>query len=816
MLDMKFNIEPEVEPNYKMTDYSSTYLGYHFIFWKEEDPEDFKHMMDNPPHVDEEMLTRLENECAFLSECLLSEAELEKAPSDDYIYRPVATAGFTGEETKPEWLIEFDDPSVDIEEEVLVCARSRAPKRPGETRDIGIMKPSSMHFHRRFMYPLKVACSKIKGCPYGRGPDYLRRIVSNMGHSCKFFYMRDYTKSGMTIPHPVQDAILKGFFRRCPEMYKKCRRFFSSQQLFIKDDIGNYGLHRPTTGSPLGMFVEGYTIFQYALHNINCEDLGVPENKFKFTATNDDMVVGCKDKDLIETYLDVDCTNNSLLGMQYKDTKSGISEGKFVYCEEYWIRDHIDPKSCLWSTTMIGGKYAATPFHAKAYCYALMITAPVLTEAVNKALHEVQSHVGYEFHEEEFSWPYRFGGWLPQIKEGLDHSIEWYDGDLKAQAGYWANTVSLRRKGTLGDKPHLSIGRKYDIQLIKEPEDPKSWLDLVPLLGTKRALEQHYHTGVSKPSDIMKEYMLLFKVRKNTYNKFLMGQVDKPYLYTDYIQRYPDTYIPSNFPGIQTTESYTRITGPRLSSTTNDFEVKLQMASEAGYILCKNTGYVSKEMVYLASQGIVEPFLYEYLPVSRDGVSHAILKSHYQGYLRYYEETGRVITSLYDGDSPYKYTKLWAHMPWASLHTTLRMWNIGASKGHDMHSLTYLVFYASVHRRISDIKNPANEESEEESSESGFDEEPRNEGKTLISEFIYDVIRDWDPNPSETIASIQHRIVPVTDRASAELIASRLAFWTQSDVSLLPQSREEGDNNPEDGDVSDDSSFFDPWAELGV
>jgi hypothetical protein len=813
-LNMKFSIEPTNTTKMSLSDYSSAYLGYHFIFWKE-DVNDYEAMFGGVPESDPEILQEIEQQCAVLSETLMSEEELCEEVPLDYIYRPVSTGGFTGEETCPEWSIEFDSPEWDIDEEIMVCARSIAPKRPGEVRDIGIMKPSSLHFHRKFMYYLQKACNKIPGCPYGRDSNYLKSVVRRLGRRNDFFYMRDYTKSGMTIPHDVQAAVLRGFFARRPELGRKAARFYRDQQLYFKEDDGSYRLERPQTGSPLGMFVEGYTIFQYALHEVNMSHIDVPYNVIKFTATNDDMVAGSQDKFSLQVYQDADERNNSALGMSYKDTKSGISDYRFVYCEEYWIDDHIDPKTALMAVTLVGAKQCFNAFHAKEYCIGVMMASEEISDPIINALHEVQAVVGYEFHEDEFNWPYLFGGWLPQIKKGLDWSIDWYNGDLRSIAAYWANRVRLTKKGKMDSEPHLTIGRKLGIKLLQEPDDPDHWLDLVPFFGTKRTLERHYRSALKHPKSVHNEYHLLARLRWEKYNNIVFNGWDSPSIYEGWLRRHPNSYIPDNLPMLEVSDPYTRIPGPRMGVKQRSFLHKLLAMRKKGFIDFDGHGVVSATTIKIAESGFQDLSSYKYLPVSEKGFSALVLEEHLKGYIDFYERTNKVIIRYDEKDYSLQETKLWGWMPWASLLTTMRMYKKGLSFFKtSLLNRNQLSVCAEMHRKISHIEYTLQYQTDEEF----LDTVGPTEASDLIGELVRDVIRDWETNPDDIISQMRDRIITRPDRDKVDPdILMKLNMIRSDEVSLFPGGNPLAESNTESRDDSDISSVFeDPWAELGV
>jgi hypothetical protein len=809
MMNMQFSTEPEPpKVNISMTDYNSCYLGYFFIFWEEE-VDDYQNMFQGVPEIQSETLQNIEDIIAEMSENLLSDKEIMEDPPIEYIWRPIATGGFDGEVTKPEWDIEFDNPHGDIFSEILVSARAVAPKRPGEVRDIGITTPGSLRFHRKIMYLLQKACKRIKGCPYGQSQDHIRSIVHTIGKRNGHFYMRDYTKSGMTIPHAVQEAVFRGFYRRRPDLGEAAARFFKDQQLWVKTESGDRIMVRPETGSPLGLFVEGYTLFQYALHELNMRECDFPSSDFMFSATNDDMVTGSTSLAALQSYVDVDQRNNSELGMQYKDTKSGISEDAFVYCEEYWQTDHVLPKDCLSSIAIIGAKYCINTFHAKEYCYAVLLSnSGGLTPQVDQAIREVQVHHGPEFHTDEFRWPFLFGGWLPQIKEGIDHSIEWFDGDLRAEAGYWASRTRINKKGQLGDKPHLAIGRLLEVTLLTEPENVPDWVDLIPLLGTRRTLESHFRKAQSHPGAIRRDYELLARLRKESYLRFLKGDHNHGDIREGWIERHPSTYIPSNMPHITTEDSFTRINVPRFGFKDNSLEMWLSQMQHKGYLSYRSTKPLVGTQIYLATKGLSSQCSYPFIPVSEKGISEKVLAIQPKGLIDFFERTGKTIIAIGADDQPLKESELWGYMPWASLLTTCRMWNWAKTRGYPM-NLDTLIKISEIHKQMSRLSSEdAQAFSQEEIPQtiSGHSE--------ILAEMVRDVIRDWCPDADAVISSMVHRLVPSSEVSDQER-ERLLAFYRDDDAYTIGR-RPPAEALTDAHSDAESEEVYNPWHDLGV
>jgi len=809
-LNTKFVLEPDVIPSFTMSSYDGAFFPYDFIFFKDE-VNDYEAMFGSTEESPE-ALELVEQICAEISEKLISDEEILMDPPIEEIYRPIATGGFDGEKSTPEWELEFDRPGDDYEDEILICLRSQAPKRPSEFRDIGIMKPSSLRFHRRIMWLLKKCVQRIPGCRYGRDQEYTDKIVSRIGSRSDHFYMRDYTKSGMTIPHSVQNAVFRGFYRRRPELAERCQNFFTKQQLFIKNDGGTLDVLHPETGSPLGLFVEGYTILQYAIHEINKAELSGLDLNCLFSATNDDMVVGFNTSFEAWAYQQADERINSELGMSYKDSKSGVSSNRFVFCETYWVDDKIADKSMLFATSIIGARYALNTFHAKEYCYAIMTSSSGVTPVMRKALREVQADAGHEFHEDEYNWPFLFGGWLPCIKKGLDHSIEWYDGDIRASAGYWASRARLSHKGSLGSEPHLTLGRKIDIRLVAEPEDIETWMDLIPLLGTRRTLKRHYRLSHSNPKSVAKEYKILQDTRVRLFNSFCEGKKDLPPVYEGWIQRHPKTYWPTVFPYLVSEKAMAISESPKCGLQASTFKSKLIGLQKKGCLSVSFSEPVSNTFVKFSEVGIQFPFTYSKLPLGRSGISTEVLKIQPPGLQDWWERTGQVPLSICEGDEPFKCTELWTFAPWVPLAFIYRMYNYMTEKYGGNLSENHLFYAADVLKGIHQQDNPRDNWLVDED-----DFEPPEERALVLESYIRDVIRDWVPDADAIIESIRDRLIPLPMHLRGEEYSRTVNLQTSNNSFTLlgPSAPRDSDRSSTEGSEPSDS-VFDPWGELGV
>jgi len=657
---------------YTMKEYDDMYSPYFFIFWEEE-TDDWKYMFGGrPTHMDEEWLDRLRDKCTSI-------ASRYSKPGDFITnlgqqYRPVASQGFDGYgETYAEWELEYDNPEADVDSPYMIAKRSVARKRPTEIRDIGILTPGSMRSHRRFMRPLQKLVSRIPSCPHGRDSDYIRNLVSNLGKKYDYFYMRDYTKSGMTVPHQVIRAVFEGVYSDNAELCNLACNFYEKGVVMVGEE--NPTFRRPDTGVPLGLWVEGYTIFQYAVHEMIIQDMGLAGQQIGHSATNDDMIAGFKDPDTMEDYVNRDIAINSGLSMAVKFAKSGTSYQSFFYCEEYWLDNRILSKSSLYSLGILGAKYSVNIVHAKDLCYSILMSAPVIDDAIKQALRIVQTHWGWEFSEQEVNWPYLFGGWLPQYRDGLERSIEWYYGDSVSAAAYWCARMRHYKKTKLDVKPHLTLGRKLDAVLVKEPDIPADWADLLPVFGDKKTLKIHF--GKLPARAVTKRYNLLLKARAERFQDFISGRLETPDIYTNWYIRHPSSVILKTMPGVITSKDYVTLKRPRLGILNPGEVGKIYNMASMGYLTIGtklSTLGVSRSERMLFGLGVTNELKLDKLALPLEGCAMDVLANQYSGLSEFTERTGLAVVSL-RGDPGMEFVSQWCDAPHISLAYVIRIRN---------------------------------------------------------------------------------------------------------------------------------------------
>lgn len=638
--------------------YSSIYPPFFLMFFVEE-PMDYLWMQSDYVIPDPEILERLTDEVAIMSSELLPDLADFLVP-DHVIYSPTSSNAFDGyDKCQPEWSMEFDSPETDYMDNRLIFMRGYAHKRPTESRDIGTLTPQSIRLHRSAMGPMQKACRKLNSV-YGKDLDYLQRRVQYIGSKSNYYYMRDYTKSGMTIPHEVVSAVFKGFYRRRPDLAETYIKAFNNAVVYIKNSEGEVSYFYPKTGYPLGMFVEGYTILSYAIHRIIMDQHDIAN--VLFDANNDDVIVGFRYEDDALKYGEEDMIIQHSLGMAIKQSKTGISEDKFFYCEEYWDGEKLLSKAILYALSIIGAKYALNIVHAKELVYSTLMSAGGHVDPLKQAVRWVQEYYSPEFSKDEYRWPYLFGGWWPQYQDNLECSLMWRTGDCIPDAAYWACRERYRKDHSLRLKPTMAIGRKYDLILNEIPETSEEILSLLPLFGSKKALKSYYGLLSRSARDQVSKYRELFHRRQKKFYNILSGKEDCPSVTNGWLRRHPNSVIIRGMEGVKYSTLGAIIT-PKIGFLADEFEGFLSSMIMRGIITARLPKKLSQSELKVHRLGITKEWPLNYYPCPEKGASVGVFQHSIIGVLDFYERTGLFIESIDDNDSIIPSSHKWSWMP---------------------------------------------------------------------------------------------------------------------------------------------------------
>jgi len=381
----------------------------------------------------------------------------------------------------PEWLQLYGEYLPKDEYAMAKVKGVLIPKCAGETRDGVTMPPGT----KRLLTKVGKAISQL----IGRGP-YRKRHPTGMEYSevhgklehlsCKYgwFLCNDFEKIGLTLPTYVIVATLSECYQ-----ITEYQPFLEAIKLFKELEYHNDTEYLTILrGYCLGLFNEGMTLVQLALHHMSCSEIGVDHDGMFL---NDDAVVGFETKEDAMEYAIVDNSTCLALGIPRKDSKSFLSKGHFVFCEEYFS-DRYLPKNVLRSCAYNCCFYMPTIRMAKELYSSIAMN---MGSDENKLLSLVEFW-GYEFYEDEHLYPFEFGGWHHAFIEGYNIAANLYDNNFYCYWAYKAIRQKIKHKGKIGKMPTQPLGRAVDAQVgIPDEEllhDPL--IGLEDIFGDKKAI----------------------------------------------------------------------------------------------------------------------------------------------------------------------------------------------------------------------------------------------------------------------------------------------------------------------------------------
>lgn len=515
-------------PLFSETDFKGHFPARFLIFWEEESL-DYQYLFQETPEIEPEILTLLDNALNIIKEKYFKPEDLNVKPSDYYHACGSTALDFSNESTEPEWSLEFDQP---VEKErCLTGKRSLAPKRPGETREIIIATPGSRLTIRYLNTVLAKLVKRLPFSPYGKNRKDLEEILHIFSRRL-YFYMRDISKCGLTLPHILIKRVFQIIYSDYPEFKNLGLDFFSNIRILNAD----LEWDRPTRGHGLGWFNEGTTILQYALNLVVCAYIG--QKTPLYSALNDDQLAAFRDKEEADSYAAADIEICDKLHIPVSRSKTGVSEN-FYYLEEYYKDGEFITKDNQTSLAILGAKDAINICHAKAYVNCLIMTQDwPLKEPVKAALTEVITHWGYEFYPLEYTNPYFFGGWITPFSNSLDISLQCQQGlNGEREACYACLAHPSKGEIKLDKYPHLAFGREIGAQLIVE--EPNLKIDWVGLFGNAESLKKHFSNTLNDWKGFFKFWSNAAKLRQERFKNTPEGYFPE----TDWYEHHPNSSL---------------------------------------------------------------------------------------------------------------------------------------------------------------------------------------------------------------------------------------------------------------------------------
>jgi hypothetical protein len=316
----------------------------------------------------------------------------------------------------------------------------------------------------------------------------------------------------------------------------------------------------------------------------------------------------------------------------------------------------------LYSLSIIGAKYAINIVHAKELVYSILMSSQGISPRIVHAVKTVSEYFTYEFSPDEIRWPYLFGGWWPQYKDGLESSLLWRTGDCVADAAYWACQERIKLKRELKLKPTLALGRKLDLVLNELPSKEEELISLIPLFGNKKTLKSYFGLLSRSPREVLDKYRTLYVKRQKKFYDYMKGREDMPSVTYGWIRRHPNSVI---IPGMEGVKYSTKgsVVKPYIGLRAKGFDGWLSSMIQAGYILGKRPLQLSRSELKVHKLGVIQEFGHDLIPCSDKGVSTAVISKNVLGVIELFNKYGLFIERIDDEDVPLIHSEKWAYCP---------------------------------------------------------------------------------------------------------------------------------------------------------
>jgi len=482
-----------------------------FPYWDEE-VDDIEYMFVPRNEPEQTYLDDLYNAVCGVVRDIMQGYGAPMEPPSSYLFTPGPGKAYVFEEKTVDSYVADMDPKYDYFGTTLVAKRVKIPKKPGETRDGVVLFPPSRRSLRKVNWYLAWVANKLENCPYGKDMDYVNMLLDSFYENKKYFYQRDIEKCGLTLPHTVIATVNKAVFDTLglEDIGQLAAQLFG-QPVLHDYSSGEMQQRLPTRGHFLGMWSEGTTILQYALHRMNPYG-----SKVMFTSINDDQLSGCRSGEIMSLYADADRDMLARFHIPFKMKKTFISVGGLLYMEE--TRGVRSEKRVIWEKSAYNALAAHSIAQAKAYVNGLSSSAPDETD-FTAPLGVLVNHFGYEFYQGEEVQPYLFGGWFTPYKSGCDATYDSYVSLYEQIRAYWSVTDNaLVKVRTTKEYPTTSWGREIQAALLSKDRASDMIVSLVTTNGSQAALDSLYGDVFKTFSRTRRYYDKLAKERRQTYN----------------------------------------------------------------------------------------------------------------------------------------------------------------------------------------------------------------------------------------------------------------------------------------------------------
>jgi hypothetical protein len=388
-----------------LRNYYDIFPERHLINWKEPDSEDYKYM--------EEFL-ETDPDTLDMYECSLRDIleDIEVHPINDLHLKSMGGSSTICEPEKFRGYKKIQSQQVNYSR-VMKGRRSVIQVGPANVRDTVILTEDSVNTVQLISLLCRQIVNKLKASAMRTGQgandrlDRHNKLLYKEGYVC---YVRDFKKSGLTMPHKVLESTIRVLNEKYPGVGFNFGSCLYNLEI-VQSDTGS--LIDVKRGHGLGMANELTTLIQCAVDNLVRLEYFSEFTKIKTDSFNDDFrAIG--PIDMMRIYKEKDISTCTKLGFLLNLEKTDILYGASVFLEEYVVTDN----SYDYSKEILTDMTIDNAFHAYNITHAKSLIRPISYELwaqdsdlLNK-ISQVIQYWGYEFYSKECQFSSEMGGWI--------------------------------------------------------------------------------------------------------------------------------------------------------------------------------------------------------------------------------------------------------------------------------------------------------------------------------------------------------------------------------------------------------------------
>jgi len=331
---------------------------------------------------------------------------------------------------------------------------------PEGARDTVILEPEVLHRVQLIDAQVQAILEFSKESVMKKREEDIVQSLDEFFYRTRYYSEKDLEKEGITKPR----ILLKIMLEVLKDLYPKALAFefpdFYDSFGVIVDDK----LLKPPRGHGLGMANALTTVMQLALHNmiLNHQDAAWQEGHYiHFRAINDDSVTGFTSDDDREIYEELEDQVCKSIGLLKKKTKTTRNDTSFRIAERYYsrVKPHLSEKRSHKIRELLLAYCCQDVIQAKSHVHSCLSGHPFEAEFVQ----ELQEYWGYEFFEDEWSYPAIAGGWGSSQLSGVRQDLKELN-DLRYNSHVYAAFKASRIQ-----EPRKKFRKKFRLKTYTPP-----------------------------------------------------------------------------------------------------------------------------------------------------------------------------------------------------------------------------------------------------------------------------------------------------------------------------------------------------------